>query len=178
MWRCVIGLWSHQSCANRLAGKHVSLSGGWGECVCVVWITDVRLCGKWFDGAKPILMENRWGQLTLSQTNYVVASARLERLQLLLWLRSHTGILDTDTLIHGTDFSMLHLRSVNWIMFALYSYIPEVHCGLGILEDTNRGFFHEELPHRCTHWTDDGCVNCFITLKTLTASVLPRNVNI
>lgn len=29
--------------------------------VCVVWITDVGLCGKWFDGVKPILMVNRWG---------------------------------------------------------------------------------------------------------------------
>lgn len=32
----------------------------------VVRITDVGLCGKGFDGAKPVLMVNRWGQLTLS----------------------------------------------------------------------------------------------------------------
>ena len=61
MWRCVIGLWSHQSCANRLAGKHVSLRGCWGECVCCV----NHRCGTvweiWLDGVKPILMVNRWG---------------------------------------------------------------------------------------------------------------------
>lgn len=32
----------------------------------VVRITDVGLCGKGFDGVKPVLMVNRWGQLTLS----------------------------------------------------------------------------------------------------------------
>lgn len=34
--------------------------------VCVVWITDVGLCRKRFDGVKPVLIVNRWGQLTLS----------------------------------------------------------------------------------------------------------------
>lgn len=34
--------------------------------VCVVRITDVGLCKKRFDGVKPVLMVNRWDQLTLS----------------------------------------------------------------------------------------------------------------
>ena len=29
--------------------------------VCVVWLTAVGLCGKRFDGVKPLLMVNRWG---------------------------------------------------------------------------------------------------------------------
>ena len=68
MWRCVIGLWSHQSCANRLAGKHVSLRACGGECVCCV----NRSCGivwetVWW--SKTYINGEQVGQSTLSQTN-------------------------------------------------------------------------------------------------------------
>lgn len=68
MWRCIIGLWSHQSCTNRLAGKHVSLRGCRGECVCCV---NYR-CGivwevVWW--SKTFINDEQVGQLPLSQTN-------------------------------------------------------------------------------------------------------------
>lgn len=142
MWRCVIGLWSHQSCANRLAGKLVSLRGCWGECVCcanhrcgTVWETVWR--------SKTYINGEQVGQLTLSQTN-LLSRARWECLELRsLCAVTHVHWIQTHSSIH--KFSMLHLHSVNYIMFALDSYIPEVQCGLRTLKDTNLGFFHKAL---------------------------------
>lgn len=68
MWRCVIGLWSHQSCANRLAGKHVSLRGCGGECVfCVNHRCGIVWEMVWW--SKTYINGEQVGQLTLSQTN-------------------------------------------------------------------------------------------------------------
>lgn len=66
MWWCVIGLWSHWSCTNRLAGETCQLAGLW-RWMCVLSGLQMWDCvGKRFDGVKPVLMVNRWGQLTLS----------------------------------------------------------------------------------------------------------------
>ncbi len=110
MWWRVICLWSHQSCANRLAGKHVSLRACGGECVCCV---NYR-CGivwemVWW--SKTYINGEQVGQLTLSQTN-LFSWARGKRLELesfgavphAFWIQAYSSM---------DRFSMLHLHSLN-----------------------------------------------------------------
>ena len=103
MWRCVIGLWSHQSCANRLAGKHVSLRGCGGECVCCV----NHSCGivwemVWW--SKTYINGEQVGRLTLSQTNlFPWARAGTSRARVLM--RSHTHMLNTDVFMRRRIFN-------------------------------------------------------------------------
>lgn len=108
MWRCVIGLWSHQSCANRLGGKHVSLKGCGGECVCCV----THRCETVWEmvwWSKTFINGEQVGQLTLSQTN-LLSWARGERLELkTLCAVTHAYWIYSS--MHR--FSTLHLHSPN-----------------------------------------------------------------
>lgn len=111
MWWCVIGLWSHQSCANRLAGKHVSLRGCRGECVCCV----NHRCGivwemVWW--SKSYINGEQVGQLTLSQTN-LLSWVHRECLELLsLCTVAHAYWIQTHSIIYRVSFGWTKLNYV------------------------------------------------------------------
>ena len=86
------------------------------------------------------------GQLTLSRTHFVVVVTRGNVCSSRL----------IDTFIHMQIFNASFASNKLNYVFARYSYIPEVQCGLRTLEDINLGFFHKawlwaELLHHCTH---------------------------
>lgn len=110
MWRWVMGLWSHQSCANRLAGKHVS-PRGLQRWMCVLCESQMWDCvGNGFDGVKPILMTNRWGSWLCRRAN-LYSRARGEHQAARAFRRSHACRMQTYSSTDG--FSMLHLHSLN-----------------------------------------------------------------
>lgn len=72
-------------------------------------ITDVGLCGKWFDGVKPTLMANRWAVDFVAHKFALVGTPGTSSAR--LFMHSCTRILNADTFMD--KFSMLHLHWLN-----------------------------------------------------------------